>query len=112
MGCRPKASRLVFQSQPAALPAMSKFTEVKRSGQLIFAVLPAISIHHLVLDGHLSTFYSLPIFDELAPSAIPIAVLERTPCAATYCPSHFIQSPELTGQARNPASPDGGQHTT
>src|SRR5271155_488597 len=33
MGCRLKASRLCFQSRPAALPAISKSTELQPSGQ-------------------------------------------------------------------------------
>jgi hypothetical protein len=66
----------------------------------------------LALDATLSTFYSLPIFDELALPAIPIAVITRTPCAATNLLSHLIEYSQSSGLERNPASPDGGQHTT
>jgi hypothetical protein len=73
---------------------------------------PPVTIHHFPLDAILSTFYSLRIFDTLAPLANPVAVTKRTFRAATNPWFHLIQSPESFGPAVNPASPDGGQHTT
>ena len=74
--------------------------------------VPLVTIHHLALDANPSSFYSLRIFDALAHLANPLAVTKRTPCAATKPWSHLIQFPESYGRAFNPASPDGGQHTT
>jgi hypothetical protein len=68
--------------------------------------------NHLALDANLSAFYSLPIFDTLAPLAIPVAIEKRTFCAATNRPFYPIQSIESFGPAFNPVPPDGGQHTT
>ena len=65
------------------------------------------------LDADQPTFYSSPIFDtRLALPAIPVAVKGRSQCAISQCPPHPIKSPKSTGQANNPAPPDGGQHTT
>jgi hypothetical protein len=75
-------------------------------------VPPYVTIHHLPLDANPCTFYSLPIFDALAPLAISIAVTKRTLCAATKPWPHLIQSPESLYPAVNPVPPDGGQHTT
>ena len=75
-------------------------------------VSPKTSIHHLALDAISSTFYSLPIFDALAPPAIPVAVTKRTLCAATNRPLQLIEYSQPFGPAVNPASSDGGQHTT
>ena len=75
-------------------------------------VPPYVTIHHFPLDANPSTFYSLRIFDALAPLANPVAVPKRTLCAATNTLFPLIQSPESFGPAVNPASPDGGQHTT
>jgi hypothetical protein len=136
MGCRLKASRLCFQSRPAALPAISKSTETQPSGQPSFTrkygfyptksiqslekmlvprshlASPSKSIHHLPLDAIFTTFYSLPIFDtRLAPFAIPVAVKGRSQCATSQCPLIPPKTPKSTGHARNPAPPDGGQHT-
>jgi hypothetical protein len=41
----------------------------------------AQTIHDLPLDAPVSKFYSVPIFDTLATSAIPVAVSKRTPRA-------------------------------
>jgi hypothetical protein len=73
---------------------------------------PSVTIHHLPLDANPSTFYSLRIFDTLAPLANSIAVTKRTLCAATNPRPHLIQSPESFCSAVNPVPPDGGQHTT
>jgi len=73
---------------------------------------PSVTIHHLPLDANPSTFYSLRIFDTLAPLANPVAVTKRTFSAATNPRFHLIQSPESFGSAVNPVPPDGGQHTT
>jgi hypothetical protein len=70
----------------------------------------AITIHHLPLDANPSAFYSLPIFNALATSANSLPVTKRTQSAATYSLSQLIQY-MLVGPA-NPATPDGGQHTT
>ena len=82
--------------------------------QRIFPQLdsPLVTIHHLPLDANPSTFYSLRIFDTLAPLANPVAVTKRTFSAATNPRFHLIQSPESFGPAVNPVPPDGGQHTT
>src|SRR5271170_2362138 len=137
MGCRLKASRLCFQSRPAALPAISKSTETQPSGQpssprkcclyptksIKFSenilaqrshlASPSTSIHHLPLDAISLTFYSLPIFDtRLAPFAIPVAVKRRSQCATSQCPLIPSKTPKSTGHVPNPAPPDGGQHST
>ncbi len=70
-------------------------------------------IHHLCLDGPPSKFYSVPIFDTLATSAIPVAVRKRTPsapCSLRLFASHS-QSP-VSNKQLNPDLPDGGQLTT
>jgi hypothetical protein len=151
-----KPGRPELRSQLAALPAISKSTELPPSGQppsfrrlclvnltacravrcvLAFAFLvvipegdlllplafpqshkigasPKVSIHHLALDANPSTFYSLPIFDLLAPPANPVAFIKRTICAATLPRANSSKLSRLFGPAVNPASPDGGQHTT
>ena len=73
---------------------------------------PSVTIHHLPLDVDPSAFYSLRIFDALAPLANPVAVSKRTLCAATNPRFHLIQSPESFCSVFNPVPPDGGQHTT
>ncbi len=72
---------------------------------------PLVTIHHFPLDANPSTFYSLRIFDTLAPLANPIAVTKRTLCAATNPRPHLIQSPESFCSAVNPVPSDGGQHS-
>ena len=71
-----------------------------------------VTIHHFPLDANPSTFYSLRIFDALAPLANPVAVPKRTLCAATDTLFPLIQSPESYCRVFNPVPPDGGQHTT
>src|SRR5205807_5903546 len=73
---------------------------------------PPVTIHQYPLDANPSPFYSVRIFDTLAPPANPVAVPRRTICAATKAPPHFIQSAELLSKVFNPVPPDGGQHTT
>ena len=72
---------------------------------------PSVTIHHLPLDANPDTFYSLRIFDTLAPLANPIAVTKRTLCAATKPRPHLIQSSESFCLVFNPVPPDGGQHS-
>ena len=70
-------------------------------------------IHHLCLDDPPGKFYSVPIFDTLATSAIPVAVRKRTPsapCSLRLLASHPY-SP-VSNKQLNPDPPDGGQHTT
>jgi hypothetical protein len=77
------------------------------------AIRQRLSINNLPLDANRSTFYSLPIYDtSLALPAIPVAVKGRSQCATSQCPLIPYKTPKPTGQALNPASPDGGQHTT
>ena len=52
---------------------------------------PPVTIHHLPLDATRPSFYSLPIFDLLAPPANPVASVKRTICAATYSLYPLIQ---------------------
>lgn len=74
------------------------------------------AILHLPLDAARGTFYSVPIFGtRLAPLAIPVAVSSRKKRAAHRLQSQQPVSPLLCLIKRavvNPASPDGGQHTT
>jgi hypothetical protein len=60
------------------------------AGRCVF--FPPVTIHEFPLDGNPCSFYSVPIFDTLAPLANPVAVPRRTICAATNPRSHFIQS--------------------
>ena len=72
------------------------------------------TIHDLPLDAPRCKFYSLPIFDTLATSAIPVAVSKRTPralCFLRHLASH-PSSPVSNKKQLNPDPPDGGQHTT
>jgi hypothetical protein len=71
------------------------------------------TIHDLPLDWPPRKFYSVPIFDKLATSAIPVAVSKRTPralCSLRLLASHS-NSP-VSNKQPNPDPPDGGQHTT
>jgi hypothetical protein len=75
------------------------------------AASPSVTIHQFPLDVTPSSFYSLRIFDTLAPLANPVAVPRRTFCAATNPWFHLIQSPESFCSAVNPVPSDGGQHS-
>jgi hypothetical protein len=71
------------------------------------------TIHDLPLDSPRCKFYSVPIFDKLATSAISVAVRKRTPsapCSLRFLASH-PHSP-VSNKQLNPDPPDGGQHTT
>jgi hypothetical protein len=71
------------------------------------------TIHDLALDAPRCKFYSLPIFDKLATSAISVAVSKRTPralCFLRLFASH--PSSPVSNKQVNPDLPDGGQHTT
>ena len=100
-------------TQPAALPASSKSTELPPNGQPSHGLNPRrFPTLDLLLDAIPATIYSLPIFGtRLATLAIPVAVPRRTPRARR--PQQPLSPlPSLTLQPLNPASPDGGQHTT
>ena len=115
------------------LPAISKFTELRPSGQPCLGQntpisnercnptrshptippAPFKSIHICHLTPTLPRSTLQPIFDtSLALPAIPVAVKGRSQCATSQCPLIPYKTPKSTGQALNPASPDGGQHTT
>jgi hypothetical protein len=104
-GCHPRRGSAVPVPSPTPKPQLTPTTRPKPCS-------PSVTIHHLPLDANPSTFYSLRIFDTLAPLANPVAVTKRTLCAATNPRFHLIQSPESFGSAVNPVPPDGGQHTT
>jgi hypothetical protein len=59
--------------------------------------LSPVTIHEFPLDGNPCSFYSVRIFDALAPLANSVAVPKRTICAATNPRLQFIQSPRLLG---------------
>ncbi len=98
--------------RPAAIPAISKSTELRLSGQPFDS--PRLSQFIIFpLDANSITFYSLPIFDALAGSANPVVLLRRNslrrhPMPALPHPKNQSFDPVVY----NPASPDGGQHTT
>jgi hypothetical protein len=117
------------KSQRATLPATSKSTELQANGQpgkypifvtnaMILSRFPQPKRrYHLALDAKLTTFYSLPIFDtRLAPPAIPVVVRERSHRAVRRSqpqqPLPHLPCLIKQQQLLNPASSDGGQHTT
>ena len=69
---------------------------------------PPVTIHNLALDAKPSTFYSLPIFDALAPPANPVPVKKAHPLRCNQSPASSHPIPPVV-VALNPASPDGGQ---
>ena len=104
-GCHPRRGSAVPVPSPIPNPQLTPTTRPKLCS-------PSVTIYHLPFDANPSTFYSLRIFDTLAPLANPVAVTKRTFSAATNPRFHLIQSPESFGPAVNPVPPDGGQHTT
>src|SRR6185312_8485609 len=116
MGCRPRPVR----TQPAALPATSKSTKLRAAGQPQKPCDCIINSKHemnqqMPLDGPPRAFYSVPIFGtRLVPFAIPVRATLKTQPPARHLQNQQPSAPLacLINRAGNPASPDGGQHTT
>jgi hypothetical protein len=77
----------------------------------LLPVFPHVTIHHLPLDANFYSFYSLPIFGTLAPLANPVAVKKAHPLRCNQSPVSIHPISRVVRQF-NPASSDGGQHTT
>ena len=74
--------------------------------------LPPVTIHQFPLDGNPCSFYSVRIFDTLAPLANPVAVPKAHHLRCNQSPVTFHPISQIVRYVFNPVPPDGGQHTT